>query len=219
MDLLKGIDRAYHPEILDSGIRTSIKAKKILFHEGDVAQRCYLVIKGSLKLTKLNEQGREIIIRYIGPTELTAEVAVLKEKKYPVTAEALKKTDVISWDKQTMLQLMRKYPDIAINMIDIVFKRIDDVQFRYLELSTEPVEQRIARTLMRLMRQYGKKTKEGVCIDIPLSRQNIADYCSTTHYTVSRILSLWGKRSLIISRREQVTITEPHAIGMIADEE
>ncbi len=114
---------------------------------------------------------------------------------------------------------MRKYPDIAINMLDIVFKRIDDVQFRYLELSTEPVEQRIARTLMRLMRQYGNKTKEGVCIDIPLSRQNIADYCSTSHYTASRILSLWGKRSLIISRREQVTIAEPHAIKMIANEE
>jgi len=219
LDLLKGINCVHHSEILDSGIRTSIKAKKILFHEGDVAQRCYLVINGSLKLTKLNEQGRGIIIRYIGPTELTAEVAVLKEKKYPVTAKALKKTDVISWDKQTMLQLMRKHPDIAINMLDIVFKRIDDVQFRYLELSTEPVEQRIARALMRLMRQYGKKTKEGVCIDIPLSRQNIADYCSTTHYTVSRILSIWGKHSLIISRREQVTITEPHAIGMIADEE
>ena len=140
------------------------------------------MVKGSLKLAKLNEQGREVIIRYIGPAELTAEIAVLKEKDYPVTAETMKETEVIGWDKQTMLQLMRKYPDIAINMLNTVLERINDVQSRYLELSTELVGQRIARTLLRLMRRAGKKTKEGVRIDIPLSRQNIADYCGTTLY-------------------------------------
>ena len=217
-DILKGIDRAHYPEILNSGVLTKFKDKKILFHEGDVAQKCYLVVKGGLKLAKLNEQGKKIIIRYIRPTELIAEVAVLKEKKYPVTAEALKKTEVISWDKRTMLRLMRRYPDIAINMLERIFKRIEDVQFRYLELASKPVEQRIARTLTRLMRQYGKKTKEGVRIDIPISRQNIAEFCGASHYTVSRTLSLWGKRGWIISGREQIAITEPREIEIIADE-
>ncbi len=219
LDLLKGIGSEHYPEIFDSGIRKSIKPKKILFHEGDPAQSCYLVVKGSLKLAKLNEQGREVIIRYIGPAELTAEIAVLKEKDYPVTAEAIKETEVISWDKQTMLELMRKYPDIAINMLDTVLERINDVQSRYLELSTELVGQRIARTLMRLMRRAGKKTKEGVRIDIPLSRQNIADYCGTTLYTASRMLSVWEKRGWIKSGREQIIITDSHAIEMFAENE
>ena len=219
LGLLKGIASEHYPEILDSGIRKNIKPRMILFHEGDPAQRCYLVVKGSLKLAKLNEQGREVIIRYIGPAELTAEIAVLKEKDYPVTAETMKETEVISWDKQTMLQLMRKYPDIAINMLNTVLERINDVQSRYLELSTELVGQRIARTLLRLMRRAGKKTEEGVRIDIPLSRQNIADYCGTTLYTASRTLSIWEKRCWIKSRREQITITDPHAIVMFAENE
>ncbi len=219
LNLLKGIDSEHYPEIINSGIRKSIKPKKILFHEGDPAQRCYLVIKGSLKLAKLNEQGREIIIRYIGPAELTAEIAVLKEKKYPVTAEAIKETEIISWNKKTMMQLMRKYPDIAINMLETVFERIDDVQSRYLELSTELVGQRIARTLLRLMQRYGKKTSDGIRIDMPLSRQNIADYCGTTLYTASRMLSVWEKRAWIKSRREQITITDPPAIEIYAENE
>ncbi len=116
-----------------------------------------------------------------------------------------------------MMQLMRKHPDIAINMLETVFDRIDDVQSRYLELSTELVGQRIARTLLRLMRRYGEKTRDGIRIDMPLSRQNIADYCGTTLYTASRMLSVWEKRAWIKSRREQITITDPHAIEVFAE--
>jgi CRP-like cAMP-binding protein len=74
-------------------------------------------------------------------------------------------------------------------------ERIEDVQNRYLEVCTEHVDQRIARSLLRLMRRAGLKVPEGMHIDIPLSRQNIADYSGTTLYTVSRTLSAGEKRA------------------------
>lgn len=214
--MFKGVTREHYREILGCGSRKIIQPKEILFHDGDTAENCYLVVNGSLKLTKFTTQGKEIIIRYIAPAEMTALVAVLEEKKFPATAISLKQTEVISWDKRTMLRLMRQNSDIAINMLNIVLNRINDLQNRYMELSSEMVERRIACTIMRLMRQSGRDSSEGVCIDIPLSRQNIADYCGASLYTVSRMLTGWEKQGWIKSGREQVTITAPGAIVKIA---
>jgi CRP-like cAMP-binding protein len=211
-DIFKDLTKEHYDMVIKSGSRKVLKPKSILFHQGDSAKSCYLVEKGHLKLTKLTEQGREVIIRYINPGELTAAMAVLNDKKYPVTAESVEKTSVVDWDKPTILSMMKKIPDIAIKSLSIVFERLDEVQNRYMELCTERVEQRVARTMVRLIKTSGLKTVQGICLDIPLSRQNIADYTGTTVFTVSRILSTWEKMGWIKSEREKITIVEAHTL-------
>lgn len=212
-----GLTREQNSALLNHGHRTTLQPKSILFYQADPATTCYMVNRGRLKLTKLNELGKEVIFRYIGAGELTAAVAVLKDSKYPVTAQSIEHTEVIGWDKQTMIQMMRQYPDIAINLLGILLERMDDLQDRYLELCTEQVDRRIARSLLRLMRRAGSKIPEGIHLDIPLSRQNIADYSGTTLYTVSRTLSAWEKNGWIKSGREQIVITNPHALVLFSE--
>ncbi len=216
-DIFKSLTSEQLAGILKKGRTVKLRPKSILFHQGESTQCCFLVNRGRLKLTKLNEQGKEVIFRYIGSGELTAAIAVLKNWTYPVTAEAIEETDVVGWDKPTMVKLMRQYPDIAINLLGIIIERIDDVQHRYLEVCTEHVDQRIARSLLRLMRRAGCKTSEGILINIPLSRQNIADYSGTTLYTVSRTLSAWEKKGWIQSGREKIVITDPHALVQFSE--
>lgn len=216
-DVFKGLTIEQYDAVIRSGFRKKLQSKNILFHQGDPATSCVLVNRGRLKLTILNEQGREIILRYIGAGELTAAVAVLKNWNYPVTAESIEETDVTAWDKPTMMQVMHQYPDIAINLLGIILERIDDVQNRYLEICTEHVDQRIARSLLRIMRRAGSKTRSGIQIDIPLSRQNIADYSGTTLYTVSRTLSAWEKNGWIKSGREKIIVTDPHALVQFSE--
>ncbi len=67
------------------------------------------------------------------------------------------------------------------------------------------------------MRRAGSRTRLGIQIDIPLSRQNIADYAGTTLYTVSRTLSAWEKKGWIKSGREQILITNPHSLIQFAE--
>ncbi len=215
--IFNGLTSEQESKLLKNGRCIKLRPKSILFHQGDPAISCFLVNQGRLKLTKLNEQGKEIILRYIGAGELTAAIAVIKNRTYPVTAHSIENTEVIGWDKPTMILLMRRYPDIAINLLEIIIERIEDVQNRYLEVCTEHVDQRIARSLLRLMRRAGSETREGILIGIPLSRQNIADYSGTTLYTVSRTLSSWGKKGWIKSGREQVVIIDPHALVQFAE--
>ena len=111
-----------------------------------------------------------------------------------------------------MVKLMLAYPQLVINMLKVAIDRLDDVQTRYLEMSAEQVEQRIARAILRIMRDTGRKTGDGILIDFPISRQELADYTGTTLYTVSRTLSAWSRKGWIKSGREQITVTDPHAL-------
>ena len=198
--------------ILARGQNTRIAAGQVLFHQGSPARRCYLVRSGRLKLVKLHEQGKEAVFRYIGPGEITAAVAVFKEKEYPLTAVAIGENRVVGWDRTTLMALLREHPDLALHLLEVTVARLDEVQTRYLELNAEQVQQRLARALLRIMKHSGRRTPQGILIDFPLSRQELADYTGTTLFTVSRTLSAWEKNGWVASGRERITITDPHAL-------
>lgn len=216
-ELFTRIPREKRPEIFDAGQRSFIKAGTILFHEAEAARQCYFVQKGRLKLTKLHLEGKEAIVRYINPGEMTAAVAVFKKNTYPATGSAVEDATVVGWDRPTILKILSDYPSLTINLLSGALDRLEDMQKRYLELCAERVEQRIARTLLRIMRRSGRRTDTGVLIDFRLSRQDLADYTGATLYTVSRILSAWEKKGWISSGREKITVTDPHALVAFAD--
>ena len=212
---LKTLLSDQYDDILRQGIRKPIAAMEILFREGDVAGCCYLVTKGCLKLSKLNARGREVIIRYISSGDMVAAPAVLKKEAYPVTAQAIKSTEVVVWDKKGFVALTREYPEIALDLLMTVFDRLEDLQTRYLELSSEQAAKRIAKLMISLMRHAGQENRSGVHIDIPLSRQNIADHIGASMYTVSRTLSTWEKSGWLKSSRKRITITDPDALALL----
>lgn len=216
-DVFKGLAEDQYDRIIDRGMNKHLPPHQFLFCQSDPASQCYMVTKGQLKLTKLNENGKIVTIRYVGSGELTAAVAVIKNGVYPVTAESVQETEVVGWSQPTMMELMRQFPEIAINLLGVILSRIEDIQQRYLEVCTEQVDQRIARSLLRLMRWKGNKNKKGVLIDIPLSRQSLADYSGTTLYTVSRTLSAWEKKGWIETGRERIIVTDPHALVAFAE--
>jgi CRP-like cAMP-binding protein len=215
--LFVGIEVEKRSNILSLGHRRVYPSGATLFREGDPAAKSYLVLKGRFKLSKLHEDGKEAIVRYINPGEMTAAVSVFKGKNYPGTAQAVETTEVVGWDRETMLYIMSAYPQIAMNLLGMVVERLDDIQNRYLELQTERVEQRVARALLRIMRESGRRTDEGILINFRLGRQDLADYTGTTLYTVSRTLSRWEKKGWVRSGRKRIIVTDPHALVAFAE--
>lgn len=216
-DFLLGLSEIQKEEIVRQGRLQNLVSGDVLFRQGDRAERSFLVLEGRLKLGKLHELGKEVLVRYIGPGELTAMVTVLQGSDYPVSAEAVEATRVVGWDKQAMLRFMAAYPPVSLNMLRNSLERLEELQNRYLELHAEQVEQRIARSLLRIMKQSGRRSGDEIVIDFPISRQELADYTGTTLYTVSRTLSAWEKKGWVKSKRERIVIANPHALVLFSE--
>lgn len=178
----------------------------------------YLVSEGQVRLSQLAPDGHQVIIHHCGPGAGIGIIVVLSAMAYPVTALCLEPTTVIVWDRETALYLMERFPRLALNGLDLVARRFAELQSRFRELATERVEQRVARALLRLVRVAGRKVPEGVVIDMPLSRQDVAEMTGTTLYTVSRIFSRWEQEGWIRSGRERITLCRPHDIVVIAED-
>jgi CRP-like cAMP-binding protein len=218
IDLFSQLSIRELDEIASTAAQRDYDKNTYLFHQGDPARRFCVLVKGKVKLTQLTEDGQQIILRYVSPGEAFAIIAVLSKIPYPVTATAVNPVSLLTWEDKEMLDLMQKHPQLAINSLSILAKRIQEFQDRFREIATERVERRIARALLRLASQTGRKLEHGILIDITLTRQDLAEMTGTTLYTVSRTLSQWEKDGLVSSQREQVTILSPHQLVVLAEE-
>lgn len=99
--------------------------------------------------------------------------------------------------------LVERYSSLALNTMQTIGSRLQETRTRVTEMATEEVRRRVAHTLLRLAGQAGRKTAEGVLIDFPISRQDIAEMSGTTLHAVSRILSGWEHDGLVASGRQR----------------
>lgn len=217
-DIFRGIDDETLTAIYEAAYRRRIRAHEYFFHQDEEATTFYMVLEGRARLVQLTPEGHQVIIRYVGPGDGIGIIVALSEIPYPLSAEAVTDCLTLAWDRNTTLHFMETCPAMAMNGMRMVASRFRDLQRRYRELATERVERRVARTLLRLTRQTGKRTEEGVLLDLPLSRQDLGELTGTTLYTVSRILSRWEQDGLISTGRERVIVCKPHALVAIAED-
>ncbi len=216
--VFQGIAPADLARIAQTARRRQIPADTFLFHQGDPAEVIYVPVQGRLKLTQITPEGHEVILRYVGVGEMTGATAAFGDTAYPASAETVAETIVLGWDNTTMVELIERYPRLGINILQLLSVRLQELQDRLREMSTERVERRIARALLRLVSQLGRKAETGVLIDLPLSRQDLANMTGTTLYTVSRVLSQWEEQGIVEAGREKVLIKHPPDLVVIAED-
>lgn len=216
--LFAGLDPVVHVDVLSHARLKRVAAGGFYFRENDPATHFYVLTNGRLKITQLTPEGHQVIHMILSGSEPFGGVAALGEGTYPITAEAVEDSVALSWDARTMEALMRKYPDIAINTARFLAKRFHELQVLHRQLMTERVERRVARALLKLAANTGRKSGAGVEIDFPLSRQDLGEMTGTTLFTISRLLSGWDERGFIKAERQRVTILQPERLLAIAEE-
>ena len=191
---------------------------ELFFHQGEEAVMLYVILEGRVKLTQVTPEGEQVIVNYFGVGDGLGIVVAMIDMPYPLSAEAVEACTAVAWDRQTMKQLMLRIPQLALNGIEMIGRRFAWLQTRFQEVSTQRVEQRVARAILRLVRQFGKRVETGVLIDMPISRQDLAQMTGTNVYNASRILSKWEQQGLIRTSRMQVVLCKAHELVMIAED-
>jgi CRP-like cAMP-binding protein len=189
-----------------------------IFDQGERAGRAHALLSGCVRITQSGSDGEEILVRFIGPGEIFGCVPVLTDGLYPADATTMVDSLELSWDPADLLALMQRHSQVAINMVAIVGKRLGEAQERLREVATQSAERRVARTLLRLLDQAGRQTDDGVRIEFPLRRKDIADIAGTTLHTASRFVAGWGRQGLLTTHHHHVIIRSPDQLRVLAEE-
>lgn len=209
------------PEDLDLVLQQArslrIAKDQTVFEQEGEAHSFFLLLDGHARVVKTTPDGQQVIVRYISPGELMGIAHALGHSTYPASAVAAVDCVVLAWPGHLWPELVGSFPSFGTSTYKTVGARLQETQARVVELATEQVEQRVAHALLRLVKQTGKKTDEGILIDFPISRQDIAEMTGTTLHTVSRLLTAWEEKGLVKSGRQKVTVVEPHRLFVLAE--
>ncbi len=216
--LFDGLTEAQLHTIQQHATLVRVPRRTFFFHQGEAATTFYLLREGQVRLSQINPEGKQVIIHLFGPGDVLAVIVVLSNAPYPLSAEAITDCVAWAWNRETAVHLMEQCPRLAINGMDMVAGRFLELQNRYRELSTERVEQRVARALIRLIHQRNGYQEQKPYPLLSLTRQDLAEMTGTTLYTVSRICSSWEQQGLLEAGREQLHIHKLEELTTIADD-
>lgn len=215
--LFQGMEPDELDQILQSARSLRVARDTPVFEQGEEAHSFYLLLDGHVRVIKTTPDGQQVIVRYISAGELLGIAHALGLTAYPASAIAAVDCVVLAWPGRLWPELSARFPSFGANTYKTVGSRLQDAQAVMVEMSTKQVEQRVAHALLRLVNQTGVKTAEGLLIDFPISRQDIAEMTGTTLHTVSRLLTAWEEKGLVRSGRQKVTVIEPHRLLLLAE--
>jgi len=217
LSVFEGIASADLDRMVGQARSIRVAKDQPVFEQEQKAHSFFLLLDGHVRVMKSTPDGHEVTVRYISPGELMGIASALGRTTYPANAVAAVDCVVLAWPSQLWSTFAASFPSFSANTYKAVGVRLQDAHARVIEMSTEQVEQRVAHALLKLIKQSGKKTEEGILIDFPISRQDVAEMTGTTLHTVSRLLSAWEDQGLVKSGRQRIVVIEPHRLLVIAE--
>ncbi|WP_404404767.1 Crp/Fnr family transcriptional regulator [Pelagibacterium halotolerans] len=215
--LFEKMDAAKLDEVLAKAAVRHYPSGTSVFEQGEDALNFFVLLEGRLKVTQVTEDGQQVIIRIVNPGELFGFAKALQRMDYPGTATAAIDSVALAWPMSFWSTFIEQHAPLATSAMQTIGQRLQESHVRLREMATEEVERRVAHAVLRLADQSGKKEPDGIRIDFPLSKQDIAEMTGTTLHTVSRIMSAWQEKGLVKAGRQKLLICNPDRLLMLAE--
>lgn len=204
-------------EINERFVETGYQPGGRIYSAGDPAERLFVVADGKVKLLQHAAGGRNVLLDILASGEFFGNLATLGVGEYADTAQAQTSACVLSIRSEDFRAVLDLHPGLALKTLAILSERLNAANLRVLQFSSLPVEQRIVLALLKLGEKLGLEKENGLLIDVPISRDDLAEMTGTTPETASRVMSQLQSSGLVESGRQWVSLINRgrlEALGM-----
>lgn len=211
--LFQGLPEKQLKALRDIAVTENYAKGETLFSEGAEGRGFFIAMSGSIKIYKLSFEGKEQILHIFGPGEPFGEVPVFTGKPFPANALALKASQVLFFPRKAFVDLIKRDPSMALNMLGVLCMRLRQFTVQIENLSLKEVPGRLAGHLIWLSRD--QDNRERVRLDI--SKGQLASLLGTIPETLSRILSKMAQQDLIDVQGREIKIINFEQLQELAD--
>ena len=179
-----------------------------IFLEDSEGEQCFFVAKGSVKVTRLSKDGREVILTMLNAGDFFGEMSLLDGESRSANVIALEETEVLTLNREDFLVVLHDYPTIAIQLVTEMAGRLRKSDRQIASLSLSDAEKRITMCIIRFADDQGVIKNGKVSIPKTPIQQDIANMAGTSRETVSRALSILEKENLIERNGRELIILD-----------
>jgi CRP-like cAMP-binding protein len=172
----------------------------------------YLLESGLVRIYRLSAKGAEVTLGYVRPGEVFGELEALSDRPRESFAQAVLPSRVWPVLRMELRRLFDSHPRIAFRVAEQVANRFKRIESRVESLVLKSLSSRVGLILLELAEDFGRAGADGLCIDLPLSQNDIALLVGATRQSVNACLYELRERQLLIQRNRRFTLPDPIAL-------
>ena len=187
----------------------TVKKGTFLFQEGKMAHELYLIKSGRVQISKVIPDGRELSLRICSNDDVIGELTLFsKVAYYMLSAKILEDTEVYVLPKEIFEEKLSQKSDLTIQWLKWIQLQNQQNQTKFRDLILHGKKGALYSTLIRMTNSYGKTVENGILIDLPLTNQELANFCGSSREVVNRLLSELKKEDILVWEKGYITILD-----------
>jgi CRP-like cAMP-binding protein len=206
VSFFQDLDQKELDEIVKRFSATHYREGDEIYYQGDPAHYLRVVVDGAVKLLRYTDEGKDVVLDILNPGSYFGSLKLLGSDVYTESAEAQSGCCILSIGLKDFREILQEYPSVGIAILEMSAEKLRSSQEQIKQLTTEPVETRIANILLILTDKFGEVKEDKTLIQLPFSRKDLADMAGTTTESASRVMSTFQKEGIIETGRQWVAI-------------
>ena len=182
------------------------KKGQVIYNQDQPSTSIYLVIDGKVKVCRLADDGRQVVVDIYQPDEFFGESAFVGLAQRTEIAVALENTKVMTWTTNEIEEITMKRPKLAIALLQLLVQRSMDFGYRIESFSVDTIARRLARTLIRFSERLGSKNDDGSIQMIPFTHELLSQYVGTSREIVTHYMNQFRRQGYLRYSRKGIML-------------
>ena len=182
------------------------KKGQVIYDQDQPSSSIYLVIGGKVKVCRIAEDGRQVVVDIYQTDEFFGESSFLGDKNRSEVAIALEGTKLMMWTTAEIEDISLKRPKLAIAMMQLLVQRSVDFAHRIESFSVDNIARRLARTLIRFSERLGSRSDDGSIQMIPFTHELLSQYVGTSREIVTHYMNQFRRQGYLRYSRKGILL-------------
>jgi CRP/FNR family transcriptional regulator, cyclic AMP receptor protein len=210
--IFQGVDPSAVQDLKNALEPVSFPRAHVIFAEGELGDRLYIILSGKVKIGRKSPDGRENLLAVFGPSDMFGELSIFDPGPRTSTATTVTEVQAVTMDRTALREWIAKRPEIAEQLLRVIARRLRRTNNMLADLIFTDVPGRVAKALLQLAHDFG--TQEGGMLRVThdLTQEEIAQLVGASRETVNKALADFAQRGWLRLEGKSVLILEPQRL-------
>ena len=209
LDSLEPAERAWLEE---RAVRRTFEHGTALFLEREATDRVMFLVEGRVKVASTSDDGRERVLAFRGPGEVLGELSAIDGRPRSATVVAVDEVTALVLPAADFRHFLERTPRVAFFLLQSLIGRLREADRKRVEFGSADTVGRVAARLLELADRYGRRTPEGIRIDLPITQEELASWVGSSREGVNKALNMLKQLNWIETERRVITVLDAEAL-------
>ena len=184
-------------QISKLGTRKNFNKDSVILFEQETGSAFFVVILGKVKLSRVSDDGKEVILTILNKSDFFGEMSILDGTSRSATVTAMEDSELLIIQRNEFINLLHSDPDISIALLIELARKLRAADIKLKSLSLKDAEGKVATVILQLADDIGKIKQGAMEIERLPFQHDLASMAGTSRETISRTLHTFAKKGLV----------------------